>query len=71
MSNLTTALSQLDSAWKRLDQRWTQTNALWNDPVSRSFEKDYWQPLESQSQAVQKEMERLAQVIAKARQSVK
>ncbi|MBS1252572.1 MAG: hypothetical protein MAG451_01613 [Anaerolineales bacterium] len=44
---------------------------VWNDPVRRRFEKEYWMPLERQVQATQREMERLARVISQARRSVK
>ena len=71
MSSLSTTTAQLDAAWKRLHQRWEDTKAIWNDPVQRHFEKEYWTPLEGQTQATLKEMGQLAQVIAQARQKVK
>jgi hypothetical protein len=61
----------MDSALKTLRQNWESTRAVWNDPVSWNFEKEYWVPLEAQIQATQREMEQLAQVIASARQNVK
>ncbi len=71
MSGLNTAISRLDAAWQTLQQRWNDTKAVWNDPVRRSFEQEYWAPLERQMPAVQRELERLAQVVAAARRSVK
>ena len=71
MADLKMTSSQLDSAFKTLRQRLEETKALWNDPVSRRFEKEHWIPLETQVQATQREMERLAQVIAQARRAVK
>ena len=71
MVNSNTAISQLDATWQTLRQRWEHAKTLWNDSVRRGFEEDYWTPLEKQTQATQREVERLAQVIAKARQSVK
>jgi hypothetical protein len=70
MTNLNTTIAQLDSAWKTLRQRWEATKAVWNDPVRWDFEKEYWMPLEGQVLATQREMERLAQVIAQARRNV-
>jgi hypothetical protein len=61
----------LQTAWRRLCQAWEDAKAVWNDPVRWSFEKEHWTPLEQQVPAVQREMERLAQVIAQARRSVK
>jgi hypothetical protein len=71
MSNLNTIISQLDSNWKALALRWEETKKVWNDPVYRDFEKEYWDVLERQVRVTQNEMERLAQVIAGARRQVK
>lgn len=71
MSNLSLTADHLNTAWQVLHQRWEQTRAVWNDPVARSFEKEHWTPLEQQTRTTQQEMERLAQVVAKARRSVK
>ncbi|MGB0383840.1 MAG: hypothetical protein ACPGWR_03370 [Ardenticatenaceae bacterium] len=68
---LNTPLAQLNTAHKRLNQRWEATKSVWNDSVQQDFEKRYFQPLERQTQATLKEMERLAQVIAKARRHLK
>ncbi|MFQ5342051.1 MAG: hypothetical protein ACE5F6_10950 [Anaerolineae bacterium] len=71
MGNLNTTRAELQDAWQRLRQRWEETKAVWNDLVRRRFEKEHWAPLEDQAQATHREMERLAQVIAQARRSVK
>jgi hypothetical protein len=71
VANLSTTIAQLDAAFRTLAQRWEDTKSLWNDPVRWNFEKEYWTPLEKQTQATQREMERIAQVIAQARRSVK
>lgn len=71
MAQLQATAAELLEAWRRLQQRWQDSRALWNDPVARSFEKERWTPLEQQSRAAQQEMERLAQVVAQARRSVK
>ncbi len=71
MSNLNTALSQLDQSWKALSLRWEETKKVWTDLVRHDFEKTYWEPLTPQPPAVGQELERLAQVIAGAKRSVK
>lgn len=71
MANLNTAIAQLEAGWKALVLRWEETKKVWNDLVRRDFEKEYWDVLAPQPPAVQHEMERLAQVIAGARRSVK
>jgi hypothetical protein len=71
MSNLNITISRLESEWKALALRWEETKKVWTDLVRRDFEKEYWETLAPQPPAVQREMERLAQVIAGARRSVK
>jgi len=71
MSNLNTAISHLETEWKALALRWEETKKVWTDLVRRDFEKEYWEALAPQPPAVQREMERLAQVIAGAKRSVK
>ena len=63
--------NQLGLASKKLRHSWEQTQTVWNDSVSRNFERDYVQPFDSQLQAVQREMKQLAQVIAGARRTVR
>ncbi len=70
MASLGPTISQLDTSWRTLSQRWEDVKTLWNDPVRMSFEQDYWTPLAGQLPAVQREMERLAQVVAGAQRGV-
>lgn len=58
-------------AWRQLHQRWDETAQVWDDPVRFKFEKEFWQPLESQVTATHREMERLAHVISQAKRSVR
>ncbi len=71
MTNLNATRAELQEAWQRLNLRWQETCSLWDDPVRRQFEREFWQPLESQAPATAQEMERLGQIIAQARGSVK
>ncbi len=71
MTTLSQTIANLQNAWQRLSRCWEDTKALWNDPVAWSFAKEYWDVLSPQPPAVQREMERLAQVIAGARRNVK
>jgi hypothetical protein len=71
MRNLSITRAELHEAWQRVCQRWQGTTALWNDPVRWQFEREFWQPLEDQVPLTLREMERLAEVIAGARRSVK
>lgn len=70
MGALNHALSDLESAERALHQRWEHAKSLWNDPVSRGFETDYFIPIQSQMQATFKEMQQLAQTIDAARRAV-
>lgn len=71
MASMSTSVENLDAAWKTLLSRWEAAKGVWNDPVQRKFEQGYWEPLSQQVHATKQEMARLAEVIAKARQSVK
>lgn len=71
MATLGATQARLLEAFQRVRQRWEDVKAVWNDQVRWSFEKEYWTPLEGQVQATQREMERLAQVIAQAQRGVK
>jgi hypothetical protein len=71
MGNLSSTATDLQANWHRLCQKWENVKTLWNDSVRRGFEDDYWTPLERQTQATQREMERLVQVIAQAQRNVK
>jgi len=62
--------NQFQQAWQQLRQQWQKTIALWNDPIRWQFEREFWQTLETQVPATMQTMERLAQVIAQARQNV-
>ena len=71
MSTLSNHHSELDAAWKLLQARWDATGESWTDQVHDDFAAHYWQPLQQQTQAAQRSLERLAQVVAKAQRAVK
>lgn len=65
------AEAQLKLALQVLRQRWEATTALWDDAVQHDFEQVHWAPLEGQTEATRRGIDRLAQVIARARALVK
>jgi hypothetical protein len=71
VSGLNQSVSQLDAALTVLRQRWNAAHAVWDDAVARGFERDVWQAIESQARAAERQMERLAQVIAQAERVVR
>lgn len=68
---LNTIATEWQEAWQRLRQRWQETTTIWSDSVGQQFEREFWQPLETQVAATQREMERLAYVIAQARRGIR
>ena len=66
MAGLNSSISTLITASKMVRKRWDDTKNVWNDPVSRSFEKQYWTPIEDHVQSTIKEMQNLAHVIEEA-----
>jgi len=64
-------VDHLSTAWARLRQRWDVTSGLWNDLVRWRFQFERWSPLERQVQMTQREMERLAAVLAQVQRASK
>lgn len=54
---------KLYGALKDLRLRWEDTQRFWDDPVSKDFDEHLWQPLEAQSQAAIRAIDRLAQIM--------
>ena len=71
MGSLLNTQNQLGSSWQALQRKWQASCAQWNDPVSRKFEREFWQDFERVVPATINEMQKLAEVIAQARRSVK
>jgi hypothetical protein len=68
--SLNIVTNELQDSWRRLCQRWHATTQIWDDRVRRQFEKEFWQPLDAQVTATQRELEQLAHGISKSHHSV-
>ena len=66
----TTFLERDDYPWF-ITPHMSPPYAVWTDAVQGAFARDYWALLANQVPATQREMQRLAEVIARARRSVK
>jgi len=71
MASVNASANEMQEALRRLLQQWESARQVWNDSVSRDFQAQYLEPLDAQTRAAQREMEKLAQVIQGARKSVK
>jgi hypothetical protein len=71
MASLLGAHDHLDRAWQSLQRQWQASRDQWDDPVSRGFEREFWQEYERVTPATMAEMQKLAEVIAQARRAVK
>ncbi|MBI4670492.1 MAG: hypothetical protein HY741_02330 [Chloroflexi bacterium] len=71
MASLNSSVNEMQEALKRLLQQWEAARQVWADSVSRDFQEHHLEPLDTQTRAAQREMEKVAQVIAQARKSVK
>ena len=60
------AATDLSQGWKTVNLAWEAVRAGWDDPVSRDFEANHFEPLQSQVLAAVQAMERLAPVLARA-----
>lgn len=71
MAKLEAASEQLNAAWQRLERRWQESKMVWNDRVRWRFEEEFWLPLAEPVPATQRELDRLAKLIAQAQRHVK
>lgn len=66
--SLTTASIELADGLKTVTTLWEEVRAGWDDPVGRDFESNYWLPLKTQVESTLTALERLAPILARARQ---
>jgi hypothetical protein len=69
--NLSTGWIELNSALKTLRLRLEEAKVDWNDVAQRTFEEDYWLPLEAQVLATLRAIDRLVPTLAKAQRECK
>jgi hypothetical protein len=65
--HLTTCAMELNAALKTMRLLWEETKPGWTDAVSRDFEANHWQILETQVVGVLRAMDRLGPILARAR----
>jgi len=66
--SLDTGRYQVYSALKTLRERWDGAKETWQDAVQQKFTEDVWEPLEQRVQAALTAIDRLAGVVARAKQ---
>ena len=71
MSGASVACGRLQRGWQTLQQQWRTTCGLWNDPVQRRFEREFWHEWECTVPSTLDAMQNLAQVMNAARQAVR
>jgi hypothetical protein len=64
--DLNTGLARLTQAFSDLKERWGDAKDVWNDDVSRDFEKTQLQPILPQMQLQTAAAQRLKEVVEKA-----
>jgi hypothetical protein len=65
--HLTTSAMEMNAALKTLRLLWEDTRAGWQDAVSRDFESNHWETLETRVVATLRAMDRLAPVLIHAK----
>jgi hypothetical protein len=63
--SVTSAAVDLSNCLKTLLLVWEETRSGWRDSVSSEFAEQHWAPLEAQTQATIKALERLAPVLTR------
>lgn len=71
MTTLSNHHTNLAAAWQLVQQRWEATGDVWSDQMHDHFASQHWQPLMQQTQATQRSLDRLAQIVARAERAVK
>jgi hypothetical protein len=64
--SLNSAAIDLNNALKTVGLVWEEARASWNDPISRDFEAQQYEPLETRTRAVIQAMDRVSPILAKA-----
>jgi len=59
--------TELSAALKDLKKAWADIQEGWDDPVSRDFGERTWTPLEAETVAALRAMDRLSPVLQRAR----
>ena len=59
--------ARLTFSQKTLRERWDEVKPQWSDQVSRDFEKNHLAPLEHQSTAAIRAMEKMSDILSKIR----
>lgn len=65
--SLATGRAKLVGSMKELMLKWERTREHWDDPMSRTLEDRVLNPLEPKIRAAAVAMEKMAEVLAKAR----
>jgi hypothetical protein len=65
--SVSAGIARLNDAMKTLDRRFLDVEREWDDVVRADFERRRLDPVREQVKATLREMERLADVLAKAR----
>jgi hypothetical protein len=64
---LTGGRNRLIGSLKELQLRWSQLRGQWDDDVRKRFEQEYLVPREREVQAAVAAMDRMAEVVARAK----
>ncbi len=65
--SIRTGKAQLEAALKELLIKWDHTQTRWNDPVSKDFDKEFITPIDRRIKSAIPAIEKLADVLHKAR----
>lgn len=65
--SLSSSRARLHGAFKELCAQWDQVRLKWDDPQSRDFRKRYLDPLEPRLRNAISTMEKMDEVLARAR----
>jgi hypothetical protein len=66
MTNLSQSPKQLQDVFSRLQSQWETTASQWNDASRQRFEREFIEGYEEVIHTTMKQMDKLAQILARA-----
>lgn len=66
MGRLTESHDSLTSSWSELEERWADARQQWRDSIGHRFEREWWQPLETEVPRLLEAMAELDETLEQA-----
>lgn len=65
------AQEQSHSSWRQLEHEWSQAQEAWRDSTTEYFANHFWEPLQGETEAYQRALENLLEVLRAAQEAAR